>query len=483
MNPVWTRSKLSVAMAVACAVGAPSLMAQDKADDAVLLETVVVTARKTAEKLNEVPLAITAFSADELSRRNVESLSDVAKYTSGFSFEGYSGGTNPAPVIRGLTQNTLTDRNQNVATFVDGIHIQQQANIDFGLLDIERIEVLKGPQNSQYGRSAFAGAINYVSAQPVLGELTGNVSATIGTDERRDLRGSVSIPLWGEKLAVRVYGVTSEFDGTWDNKFSRGTDGVATTSIFGSHFKGTDGKLGGWDSKAARVQLRFRPIDSLTVDASYYRSDIDNEYGASQQIRPLGVSLWGQPYETNCSVSAANGRPQLYCGELKFDTGTLRVDPRNTGAYTHTDLMTGRIEWQATDNLSVTYLYGRNLLDYDAIQQGAVPPNAEREVCDPIFLFNPCVGNAAGIVLFGTGPIDQEASSNELRLDGKLLDGRATWRLGYYSSTVEDSALLNSTERRRSLVADPTGQVIVLGAPLPSSFFKDEITASSDRRA
>jgi iron complex outermembrane recepter protein len=79
-------------------------------------------------------------------------------------------------------------------------------------------------------------------------------------------------------------------------------------------------------------------------------------------------------------------------------------------------------------------------------------------------------------VLLGTGPIDQEASSHELRLDGKLMDGRATWRLGYYNGTVEDTALLNSTERRRSLLADPTGQVVVLRAPLPASQFKDKLT-------
>lgn len=441
------------------------------------LEIITVTARKVEEKLNEVPLAITAFSADELAKRNVQSLTDVAKYTSGFSFEDYSGGSTPAPIIRGLTQNNLSDRNQNVATFVDGVHIQQQPNIDFALLDVERIEVLKGPQNSQYGRSAFAGAINYVSAQPVLGKWVGYASGTIGTDEREDIKASISIPVWADKLAIRLYGVQTQSDGTWENKFSGGTRAVKTTSMFGNKFNGTEGNLGGWDNQAYRASLRFKPIDSLTIDASYYRSEIENEYGATQQIRPLGVSLYGQPYETNCSVSALNGRQQLYCGELKVDSDRIIIDPRNTGAYTHTDLMTGRINWVATDNLEATYLYGRNLLDSDAFQHTGTPPNAEREVCDPIFLFAPCAPGQAGVVLLGTGPLDEEASSHELRLDGKALDSRLTWRLGYYQSDVKDAQLINSTERRRSLINDPTGQIVVLRAPVPMSRYHDKTEA------
>jgi outer membrane receptor protein involved in Fe transport len=124
----------------------------------VALEEVVVTSRKVEEKLNDIPIAVSAFTAQDLQDRNVTSLADIAAFTPGFSYEAYSGGTTPAPLIRGLTQNALTDRNQNVATFVDGIHVQQQGNIDFSLLDIERVEIIKGPQNAQYGKRDQLGA-------------------------------------------------------------------------------------------------------------------------------------------------------------------------------------------------------------------------------------------------------------------------------------------------------------------------------------
>jgi hypothetical protein len=188
-----------------------------------------ITARRVEERLVDVPIAITAYTADEMARRNITGIGDVAKYTAGFSFENYSGGSTPAPVIRGLSQTFLADRNQNVATFVDGVHVQQQGNVDFSLLELERIEVLKGPQNSQYGRSAFAGAINYVPKAPVLGEWDASVAATVGSDERLEGRAGVSIPLWADKLAVRLYGVRSEFDGTWENRFPTGDGAVATT--------------------------------------------------------------------------------------------------------------------------------------------------------------------------------------------------------------------------------------------------------------
>ncbi len=159
-SPVHRAVVASLMLAPAAMLGSPGALAQGTGT--IALEEIVVTARKVEEKLNDVPVAVSAFTAQALQDRNVTSLADIAALTPGFSFEAYSGGTTPAPLIRGLTQNALTDRNQNVATFVDGIHVQQQGNIDFSLLDLERVEIIKGPQNAQYGKSSFAGAINWV---------------------------------------------------------------------------------------------------------------------------------------------------------------------------------------------------------------------------------------------------------------------------------------------------------------------------------
>jgi iron complex outermembrane receptor protein len=439
---------------------------------------VIVTARRREERLLEVPVAVSAFSAEELRRRNVESLVDVAKYTAGFSFENFAGGTNPAPIIRGLTQNTLTDRNQNVGTFVDGIHVQQQGNVDLTLMDLERIEVLKGPQNAQFGRSAFAGAINYVPRKANLSEVEGDVQFTAGTDERLDGRANLSIPLWQDKLAVRVGGVKTEFDGTWNNNFSGGSRGIGTVDGgFGQRFDGTDGKLGGWDNDAIQAQVRFVPIETLRIDLGYFKSNVNAEQAAIEFIRPNGATIWGLEHETNCNPSST-GLKRFYCGELEVNADTVRVDPRSVGLQAETQLLSTLVSWDIVDNVSVTYQFGRNDLLQNAFGHSSNPPNPEREGCGlTAGGVPPCAGGATGAVLFQTGPGEQKAESHELRFDGRLFSDAVTWRLGYYHSEVRDASNINSIETRRSVIEDPTGQIIVASLPAPAQRFEDETDA------
>jgi iron complex outermembrane receptor protein len=442
------------------------------------INELIVTARRREERLLEVPVAVSAFSAEELRKRNVESLVDVAKYTAGFSFENFAGGTNPAPIIRGLSQNTLTDRNQNVGTFVDGIHVQQQGNVDLTLMDLDRIEVLKGPQNAQFGRSAFAGAINYVPRKANLSEVEGDVQFTAGTDERIDARANLSIPLWQDKLAVRVGAVTTEFDGTWNNNFSGGSRGIATKDGgFGQSFDGTDGKLGGWDNDAIQAQVRFVPIETLRVDLGYFKSNVNAEQAAIEFIRPNGSTIWGLEHETNCNPSAA-GLKRFYCGELEVNADTVRVDPRSVGLQAETQLLSALVSWDILDNVSVTYQLGRNDLLQNAFGHSSNPPNPEREGCGlTAGGVPPCAGGAPGAVLFQTGPGEQKAISHELRFDGRLFSDAVTWRLGYYHSEVRDASNINSIETRRSVIEDPTGQIIVASLPAPAQRFEDTTDA------
>jgi iron complex outermembrane receptor protein len=470
---------LALAVTAMPATISPALAQEAGADDRGIAE-ILVTARKREENINEVPLAITAFSADDIARRNIEGLADVAKYTAGFSFENFAGGTNPAPIIRGLTQNTLGDRNQNVGTFVDGVHIQQQGNIDFALLDVERIEVLKGPQNAQYGRSAFAGAINYVSKKPTLGEWDGDAAVTVGTDERVELRGGVSVPLWSDKLAMRFYGVKSESDGTWDNNFAGGDTGIWTQDAsFGNTFDGTDGNLGGWDNDGYQAQLRFNPLEFLRFDLGYFKSNVHNEQGAIEFIRPNGSTIWGLEHQTNCNPSAATGLLRFVCGKLDVNSDTVTVDPRSNGLYAETQLINARTEWDITDAITASYLFGRNDLESNSFSHSSNPPNPEREGCGAFAsTAPPCATPLTPTgVLFQTGPTDQKATSHEIRFDGRLLGDVLTWRLGYYHSEVEDTTYVNSVETRRSVINDPTGQVTVAAFPVGAANFKDKTDA------
>ncbi|KKK84086.1 hypothetical protein LCGC14_2786900, partial [marine sediment metagenome] len=131
------------------------------------IEEVVVTARKKSESLQKVPLSVTPFSAETMERRDFFNLTDVANSTPGMD---YSGGTTSgyagSPTIRGLAQGNLTDRVQNVAVFLDGVYLARQSMANMGMMDMQQIEVLKGPQNGLYGRNAFSGAISYTTKKP-----------------------------------------------------------------------------------------------------------------------------------------------------------------------------------------------------------------------------------------------------------------------------------------------------------------------------
>jgi len=153
-----------VVAVLACAAGLPVAARAESGRPE--LEEIVVTARKREESVQDIPVVVTAFTADELARRGVSELEDVAAATPGLAFEDFSNGFSAAPVIRGLTQVNVSSEVQNVATFVDGIYLQRNFSVDIGQADLERIEVVKGPQSALYGQNAFAGAINYVLARP-----------------------------------------------------------------------------------------------------------------------------------------------------------------------------------------------------------------------------------------------------------------------------------------------------------------------------
>ena len=123
----------------------------------------IVTARKRSEKLQDVPISISAFDSDEIKSARIERLGDLAKLTPGLNFTPLFGAQNQLPIIRGAAQ---TFGALNVGIFLDGIYLSGKAAADLELNDLARIEVVKGPQSALYGRNTFAGAINYVTARP-----------------------------------------------------------------------------------------------------------------------------------------------------------------------------------------------------------------------------------------------------------------------------------------------------------------------------
>ena len=229
---------------------APAALAQ--------VEEIVVTARKRSENLQDVPMAITAFTTESIERKGITDLGDVAKYTSGLMLDEGFNKQDTRVVIRGLSP---TRGRQNVAILQDDVDISSLAQATAGgsyvinprLLDVERIEVIKGPHSALYGRSAFNGAINYISRKPD-NNFRANAQVSLANYDTQEARASISGPVIAEKLALGF--------------------NVATWNDGGMYTSPTTGKgLSGGDGWGVALSLKATPFDRLTITARSEYSD------------------------------------------------------------------------------------------------------------------------------------------------------------------------------------------------------------------
>lgn len=251
-----------------------------------VLEDIVVTARKTSEKLQDVPVAITAFSAAEIKSARIERLSDVAKLTPGLNFTPLFGRQNQLPIIRGAAQSLGA---LNVGVFIDGIYLSGKGGVDTELNDLERVEVVKGPQSALYGRNTFSGAINYVTKRPAA-EFGGTVEGTVGTDDLFKVQASLTGPI-SDKIRFRVGGFYRSFDGWY------------TSAIDG-------GKVDFEESYGALATVEFQPVEQFTATFRASYSKQDDGQPPSNVVRTNAFT--GTP----SGGSATQPRNLLYVGEV-----------------------------------------------------------------------------------------------------------------------------------------------------------------------
>lgn len=182
---------LSAAIGVALLAGsALPAMAQD-ASQRLMLEEVVVTAQKREQSVNDIPMSISAFSGDSMAEMGVEDTADIAALVPGFAYSDSILGT-PVYTMRGVGFNeTSSQAASTVGVYVDEIGIALPIMTRGAMLDVQRVEVLKGPQGTLYGRNSTGGAINYIANKPSE-EFEGGVSATYGSFDTVTLDGFVT---------------------------------------------------------------------------------------------------------------------------------------------------------------------------------------------------------------------------------------------------------------------------------------------------
>ena len=183
------------------------------------IEEIVVTAQLRRETLQAVPLAVTAISGAALSRENIENFADLAKITPGFT-AGAAYGFIRNSSMRGISNNQFGFADDpSIAIFTDGVYQGRggTGSIVNALYDVDRVEILKGPQATLFGRSSIGGAINTILNQPVKGVTEGNAEIGLGERDRAVARGALNLPL-ADALTLRVAGDYEAEDGYIANR-------------------------------------------------------------------------------------------------------------------------------------------------------------------------------------------------------------------------------------------------------------------------
>lgn len=289
------------------------------------LEEIIVTAEKREQSLKDVPAAVTAIQQETLIARGATSLADMASFVPGLNVgAGTAGNT---VVIRGI--NTGSDAAAASGVTIDGAPIGSSSSFlsgssnafDLGVYDIQRLEVLRGPQGTLYGASTLGGLVSYVSRRPSLSgygaSAGGEVATTRGGDMSDNLRGAVEGPLSEGKVGLRLSAFDEEGGGFIDNATTH------QTNINGSRKYG------------ARAALFAKPNESFTANfwVAYQRTEHDGE--AVIATDSMGHPLTGDLDYDQFVAPSRNQSARIVYGSLGWDLGS--ADLTYIGAYQNID--------------------------------------------------------------------------------------------------------------------------------------------------
>ena len=300
-----------VPFTVAGTAGAQSASTGDSTGAVSTLEEIVVTARKRSESLLDVPLAITSFSSDQLVQMGTGTLEELTLYSSGVQFQNQAvaipGRYNSAVRFRGMATNLSQPAQQIGTVFVDGIWVSGSV-FGLGFDDVERVEVIRGPQSAIFGRSTFGGAVNYITRTPGT-EYQGRVSAEIAEYGTYDVAISHEGRLFSDDLRYRI--AARGF----------GTDGQYTAARDG-------GQLGREETKSVSATLYATPAERLNIKARFfYGQDNDGApdgfvLGGPLSQRGLGPSIYN--CFANGGLDPQSANRDFICGEVPvFDADAV----------------------------------------------------------------------------------------------------------------------------------------------------------------
>ena len=246
------------------------------------LEEITVTATKKEEAAHEVPISITVLSGNRLSDMGMSSSDAVDEQTPNFQMRSSFGVTAPNLAMRGVGNLSFFAATTTVGVYSDGVFIAQPIAQGFQMFDLERVEILRGPQGTLFGRNTTGGLVNFIPVKPQVGEtMTGSVSLTVAEENTFDTEAAVSVPV-GDTAAMRLAFIRRASDGFFENANPAADDrDVAETEFY-----------------AGRLLLNWEPSDSFSLlfnahfgnannDAAPYKgSYVDNSQLAPRVVDP-----------------------------------------------------------------------------------------------------------------------------------------------------------------------------------------------------
>ena len=325
------KSGLAIAVAFTSSVLASLAGADDTRERSsgfsAVIEEVVVTARRREEGLQDAPIAISAYTGDSLDYRGITKLDEISRFAPSLTLENnpsFGGASNSAAIyLRGVGQKEfLPTTEPGVGLYVDGVYIARSVGAILDLVDIERLEVLRGPQGTLFGRNTIGGAISITTIKPeVGGDRTGSLAFTAGTDQLQNFKGSIESP-FGETLAARISLASFKQDG---------------------HVQRADGiDLGNDDTLAGRLAVNWEPTDAFSAQLNLDVSR-DRENGPAMELIGIdftdlsqlaGVVLAPPPpmaFIHNVTIAALGpGQP---CAVTNAAGGGVTTNPASANCY------------------------------------------------------------------------------------------------------------------------------------------------------
>ena len=290
-------------MAIMALTTAQTAIAQSPADDQTGLDVIIVTAQRKSEDLQKVPAAVSAFGSETLYENQIETIGDLQSYVPNLSLH-VGDAANAVIYLRGIGQiDSISFNDPGVGVYVDDVYMGRAQGSFLEVMDPERIEVLRGPQGTLYGRNTIGGAVKFVSARPTQ-DFEGYIDGTYGNYDRRDIKASLSGPLVKDVLAAKIAFADERRDGYTHNLFDGKDDfdkdltAVRTSVLFTPDNKWSFYLTGDYSKNSpdrSRTPHKETPIFSVVSNSFIPPTNdpfvVDVNFNTLERLRTQGVAL------------------------------------------------------------------------------------------------------------------------------------------------------------------------------------------------